>query len=178
MKNKFRLFAAAITVIALTVTSCKHIDDLTTFSVDYDTKFTVPATTVIVPFEISTPEIESGSNGEFASENTHKNRIESVYINGMVVTIDSPEGADFSFLSDVAIYVSADGVGEKKVAWKDPVPESTGGQLVLDVTDEPITEYVKADSFTYRVTFSTDETLSEDHDLNLYSDFKVKAKIF
>ncbi len=178
MKKSFKISLIATAALAITIFSCKKIDDLSSFSIDYNTEFTIPASTVIIPFEVSTPEIDADSGGEFSDENTNKSRVESVHIKEMTVTIKSPSGSDFSFLNKVEVFVKADGYDEKRIAWKDPVPQDIGATLTLDVTDESITEFVKADSFSYRVNFTTDETIPEDHVINLYSDFRVKAKVF
>jgi hypothetical protein len=92
------------------------------------------------------------------------------------LTITSPSNADFSFLKSINVYISAEGLNEVKIAWKENVPSDVT-LLSLDVTGVDLKEYIKADKFSLRLNTETDELLASDHHIDVHSAFFVDAKI-
>lgn len=159
--------------------SCDKIDELTQFHVDYTTTVTVPATSVIsLPFDMFTPDIESNSEATFSVNDTRTDLVEKVTLEELKLTLVSPETADFSFLESIEIYISADGLEETKIAWKNNIAEeATTTILELETSDEDVKEYIKKEDFQLRVNTVTDELIDEDHEIDVFADFFVDAKI-
>lgn len=166
-----------ILVSLLLVFSCKKIDKLTQFDMDYDSSVTVESTLGInVPFNIYTPDITTNSESTFESNNTHKDLIESISLKTMTMSISNPAGDDFSFLKSIEIYISADGLSDVKIAWKDDISDNTT-ELNLETSSTDLKDYVKKDSFKLKVTTTTDEVLTHDYTIDIHSVFFVDAKI-
>jgi hypothetical protein len=102
--------------------------------------------------------------------------IESVKLEEMKLTITSPAGKSFSFLKDIQLYLSAPNLPEILVAEKLNV-SSTTGELLLDVKDVELKEYLKKDKLSLRSQVLTDEMLTQSIQIKADSRFFVDAKI-
>ncbi len=157
--------------------SCDKIDKLTQFDMDIDSETTIPATFGInIPIDIWTPNIPTNSTSTFESNNTHKNLIETIVLKKMQMTIET-EGASWDFLKKIEIYISADGLDEKKIAWLDNIPREGLKEIELNTSDEDLKEYIKKDSYKLRTKTVTREIISKDTDVKIHSVFFVDAKI-
>ncbi len=165
-------------LFALALTQCDQLDKLTQFDVDYDTSVTISSTVGLdVPFEIATPEVTTNSESEFEVNDTRKDLVEEITLKKLSLMITVPDDGDFDFLNDIEVYISADGLEEKKVAWKDNIPESIGNSLDLETSDIDLQEYIKKDSFNLRIKTTTDKVITQDHEIEIHSVFHVDAKI-
>ncbi len=167
-----------IALLLLTITGCKQLDKLTQFNMDYESDITYSAgLPVNLPFNISTPDMVTNSESEFAINDTRKDLIESIKLTQAKLTITSPSGKTFSFLKDVRVYISAPNLPEVEVANKLNITNSVGGEIQLDITDTELQEYIKAEKFSLRVASTTDEVLTSQVNVHVYSNFFVDAKI-
>ncbi|MDY7394434.1 hypothetical protein UMM65_04215 [Aureibaculum sp. 2210JD6-5] len=172
-RHFFILILAVVSVI-----SCDQIDNLTKFTMDYDSSMTIPSSTGInLPFVLNTPEMESNSESEFESNNTHKDLIEDIRLRVLKLTLTSPENEDFSFLESIKIFIVADGLQELEIAYNEDVASSAGKVLDLKTIDVDIKDYIKKDKFSLRVKAVTDEVITTDHHIDIHSEFFVDAKI-
>lgn len=157
---------------------CDKIDELTKFDIEYNQKVVIPSATGInLPFDMYTPDTETNSESEFEVNDTRKDLIEEIQLKKLELKITSPDGADFSFLESIEVYISAEDVEELKIAWLDEVPETSGNKLELDTSDMDLKEYIKKDKFNLRLNTVTDEVINQDHELDVNSTFFVDAKI-
>ncbi|MCR9171029.1 MAG: hypothetical protein NXI10_00940 [bacterium] len=167
-----------ILMFALTflMTSCKK--KLTEFDIDYTSEVVVSSTFgQLVPFSLNTPEIETNSEFEFESNNTRADKVERINLTTLRLDITSPNGETFSFLNSVDIYISSPNHAEKKVAFKESIPANVGSQLTCDLVDAELQDFIKDDSFTLRLVTVTDETIPQDVTIDVYTRFRVKAKL-
>lgn len=164
--------------IILSIFGCKRIDKLTQFDMEFNETVVIPSSTGInLPFNILTPDVETNSESTFEVNDTRKDLIEEIILTSLDLTITSPSNADFSFLKSINVYISAEGLNEVKIAWKDNIPSDVKA-LNLDVTGVDLKEYIKADKFSLRLNTETDELLASDHHIDVHSVFFVDAKIF
>lgn len=165
-------------LLLLMATGCKKIDRLTQFEMALDNSVVIPSSTgVNLPLNLLTPEVETNSQQTLESNDTRKDLIEEIHLDNLTLTITSPSNGSFSFLRSIGIYISADGLPETSIAWKDSVPPSSGNTLQLDVSGNELKEYIKKDRYTLRVTTVTDELLSTDQHIDIHSVFFVNAKL-
>ena len=158
--------------------SCKEVDKLTQFNMDYISSITIPATFGIdIPIDIWTPNIPTNSETEFESNNTTKNLIEEIVMTKMSMTISSPANASFDFLKVIEIYISADGVAEKKVAWLTDIPQSGLKTIELETSSDDLKEYIKADKYKLNTKTLTRQFISQDTYIEIKNTFYVDAKI-
>lgn len=174
MKRLILIFMMA--TVAFGLSSCKK--KLTEFTIDYDSEVVVSSSFgQLVPFSLSTPEMETNSEFEFESNNTRKDKVDRIWLNNLTLTITSPSGETFSFLNSVEIFISSPNVAERKVAFKESIPSNVGTTLVCELVDVELQEYIKEETFTLRLVTVTDETIPQDVTINVYTNFSVIAKL-
>ena len=160
------------------ISSCKKVDELTKFNMNYDTSTTIPASTGInLPINLLTPDIETDSESEFAVNNTRKDLIEEIVLTKLTLNITSPANQDFGFLKSVKIFIAAEGLEEIEIARRENIPTDIGKQLELETNNIDIKDYIKKDKFNLRVNTVTDELLGSDVNIDIASRFHVDAKI-
>ncbi len=94
------------------------------------------------------------------------------------MTITNPEDGDFSFLNQIEIFITADGLPKEKVAFKYDIPNDIGKVLEMDlVPDLNLEQYIKKDEFTLDITIKTDKILLHDTDIRIDATFGIDAKI-
>lgn len=165
-------------VMTLVFAGCKKLDKLTQFRMEFDESVVIPASTGInLPFDIITPEIETDSETTFSVNDTRKDLVEEIKLEKLTLKISIPSDADFSFLNSVSVFLSAEGLTEIKVAWKENIPANIGDTLELDVTGDDLKQYLLKDSFKLRLHTITDELITSDHHIDIHSVFWVDAKI-
>lgn len=158
------------------LTSCKK--KLTDFYIDYTSQVVVSSSVgQLIPFSIETPEMETNSDFEFESNDTRKDRVNSIRLVELKLTITSPNNETFSFLNSIEVFISSPNVSEKKVAFKESIPSSVGTVLVCDLVDIELQDFIKEDRYTLRLRTITDETIPQDVNIDVYTNFKVNAKL-
>lgn len=163
-------------VVALFLGGCKK--KLTEFYIDYTSELIVQSSVQqLVPISFNTPEIESNSEFEFESNNTRKDHVKSIKLKELRLTITSPSNETFSFLNSVEIFISSPNLSEKKVAFRSDIDANVGVVLACNIEDQELQDFVKEDRFTLRVKAITDETIPQDVHIDIYTNFKVNAKL-
>lgn len=157
---------------------CNALKKLTQFRINYNADFTIPSTIGInIPLDILTPEIQTNISQELSNNNTNKDLIESVKLEEMTLTINSPQGNGLDFLNKIYIYINADGLSEKIIAYKENIPDGIGDTLKLDVTNEELKEYLKKDKIQLRANSTTDKLITQQISIKANNRFFVDAKI-
>jgi hypothetical protein len=172
MRNYILLFIT----LAL-FTSCSEEDQEVSFYIPTEIEYTIPSSSAInLPFNILTPEVETNAQAEFSSNNTRANLIKEVELSNLSFEILNPEGEDFSFLSSITVFIAAEGLPEVEVASSDNINPNTN-KLVLQTTDLNLQDYLKKETYTMRINTITDEVLTQDHRLEIKSQFFVLADL-
>jgi hypothetical protein len=162
----------------LSIYSCKEIDKLTQFTMEYTSNSTIPATFGIdIPINIWTPDIPTNSETEFESNNTAKNLIEKIVLTKLDISITSPSSASFDFLKNIEIFISADGLSEKRIAWLSDIPKTGLKTIELNTSEEDLKEFIKADRYKLKTKTVTRQLISQDTDIEIKNRFFVDAKI-
>ena len=177
MKLKILNFTALI-LLLLTNNSCRTIDKLTQFNMDFNQTVVIPSSTGLsLPIDILTPELETNSESTFEINNTSKELIEEIRLTSLTLNLTSPSGADFSFLESIRVYMNAQDLPEVEIAWSNDIPDDTGNSLTLNVSGADFQEYIKKDQFSLRCNTITDELLTSDHEIDIATSFFIDAKI-
>jgi hypothetical protein len=165
-------------VLAISLAACEQVDELTQFEMDYTTSFTIPGTIGMdIPIDLHTPEIQTNTEEQFSGQDTREDMVEEIILREMDLSIQTPSDGDFSFLNGLTIYLSAEGLEEVKVAWKESIPEDPGSTLQLETASADLKEYLFKDQFQLRLQSRTDEIIDQDHEVRVESVFHVDAKI-
>ena len=172
---RFLTLFLVIGLVGLT-SSCKK--KLTEFDIDYTSEVVISSTFgQLVPFSLNTPEIQTNSEFEFEANNTRADKVERINLRELRLNITSPNGETFSFLNSVEIFISSPNHSEKKVAFKESIPANVGSQLTCDLVDVELQDFIKDDKFTLRLVTVTDETIPQDVTVEVFTNFRVKAKL-
>ncbi len=173
---KFTLFFFFLAIFVYS--GCSKLDEFTKFDLEYSETVIVPSTAGLnLPFNLLTPDIETDTESTFAVNDTRKDLIEEILLKSLQATLTDPANGDFSFLKSVNIFLSADELPEIEVAWLNEIPANPGNFLELMTTEEDLKDYIKKDAFSLRVNTVTDELITSDHHIEIYSIFSVDAKI-
>ncbi len=165
-------------MLIFTLFSCNKIDEWTHFNLEYTSSVTIPATFgVDLPIDIWTPNIPSNSEEEFESNNTAKNLIEKVVLTALSMEIKSPETSSFDFLKTIEIYIEADGLEEKRVAWLTDIPQTGLKYIELETSVDDLQEFIKKDNYKLRTKTITRQFISHDTEVEIKNSFFVDAKI-
>ena len=135
-----------LSLLLLVCNSCKKIDQFTQFSMDFNNEIVIPSSTGIsLPINLLTPELETNSESTFEVNDTRKDLIEEIRLTSLILTLNAPDNADFSFLESISVYMNAQDLPEVEIAWEDDVPDNAGNQISLNVSNEDFKEYIKKD---------------------------------
>ncbi len=174
MKKLFFIVSA----ILLTYGSCKEIDKLTHFNMDYTSNITVESTFFVdVPFDIWTPDIPTNSETTFENNDTRTDLIEEIILTQMNMNITSPDSQTFDFLKTIEVYIDADGLDEKKIAWLLDIPQTGLKEIILEISDDDLKDYIKKDKYKLRSHTVTRQLISKSTDIEIKSSFFVDASI-
>jgi len=172
------LLTLNILLLSLGLSSCEKADELTKFDLEFNTTTTIPSTATIgLGFDLLTPPVESNTDTEFAGHGTDRDHIEDIKLKTLDLTILSPDGSNFDFLESISLFIKADGLDEIELASRSDIPNGLGTKLSLQTSNSDLQAYLKSPSFTLRVNTVTDELITEDHDINIYTVFSVNATL-
>lgn len=164
-------------IVASLLFSCKKPSQDLSFYLPITSQAVIPAGAGInLPFNINTPEIESNSASAFSGNNTRANLVNSISLEEMSMEITSPNGEDFSFLNEITVYISAEGLPESEIASISEVNENDT-LINLSTTGIQLKEYLVKDKYDMRIRTSTDEILASEHKLEIKSRFLVSATL-
>ena len=163
-------------IFSFLLLGCKN--KLTHFNLDENFEATIPSSSPVdLPFTIYTTEQTTNSEAEFESNDTRKDKIEQIILEELSIRITNPQGEDFSFLNSLEIYLSSTNQAEEKVAYLNDIPQSVGDEINCNVVGQDLQKFVKDDKIKIRLVTVTDEIITQDIDVNIYTNFFVDAKL-
>ncbi len=140
--------------------------------------FTIPSAIGInTPTLIPTPDVTTNATQNFRNNNTDVNKVKDIRLQSLTLTITSPASATFSPVRSIRIYISAPGVEEKLLAYKENIPTDIGSILNLDVTGEKMDNYVKRDTYSLRTEVITRQAVFQDTSVKAQMEFSVTADL-
>lgn len=168
-----------VSLILLTVLfSCDKIRKLTEFDIEYESFVVIPSSMGInLPFNLYSPDIETNSEANFEINDTRKDYVHTIYLNELFLSIAYPANANFNFLKSIRIYISAQGLPEILLASKENIEQSSLKKINLETSNVDFKNYIIKDSFSLRFHTVTREILTSDHQIKVFSSYKVKAKL-
>jgi len=162
----------------LLLTNCKLIDGWTHFEVDYSSSVTLPQDLEVNKSEDVYPDdIAADLENEVESEGYNPDKIESVELSDLYLTIDLPTGVDFSFLSSAELFMNASGLTETRVAWIDEVPTGVGNSLKMKTTSSDLKSFLKQEVVTLRLNIIINQGIASDYLIGIDTKFLVDVKI-
>ncbi len=167
----------ALAIFTFLADSCKLLDKLTQFDINYSTDFVVPTGSLVnLPIDLGQDELTTNSAQTYENNNTSTDHIKEVHLKSLALTITSPSGVNFSFLKSAQIFLSASGLPEKMVASIDN-NTSTSTTINLTPTGDDLKDYLAKSSFTLREVVTTKNTPTQDIHIRADAVFSVQGKI-
>jgi hypothetical protein len=158
--------------------SCDILSQFTQFELPFNSSVTIPGNTGInLPFDITTPQIPTNFKQNFEDNGTEKELIEKILLKSLQLKLTQPADGDLDFLSNLEIFMLADGLPETKVAWKSVAAMAGAKVLNLDLGETNLKDYVSTDWFQLRLHTLTDQPISQDQIIDIASVFLIDAKI-
>lgn len=151
---------ATITILSLLLFSCSNVlDNLINFDAAASTSFTFPTVPAVpsgfpnqnlnLPYEFTTPEINSNLNEQAGKYSSHINLITKIKLKGIVLTIDPNANLTFSFLKSIHLYISTNTNPEIELAYLDNI-NSNSNTITLIPTSNDLVNHIKASSYKIR----------------------------
>lgn len=171
-----KFFIPLVSFLIIVSSACKRIEKLTEFYIDYETYVLIEGSGGInLPFNFFSPEVKSNAEAEFAVQGSEKERAKEIRLHTMQLSIVRPNNANFNFLKEIKIFLSAEGLSEIEIAGLSDIPNNNVAILNLMVKNNNLREYIVKDQFKLRAYAVTDENVIEDIEVKIYSNFFVKA---
>lgn len=177
MKSVLRIGYGVLLGSMIFFSSCKKLEDLTTFTITNTASFTIPGSGISLPGVIQTPGVQTSSDQSFANHNTSVNLVKNITLKSMDLHVTSPQGQGLGFLKSIKIYISADGQPEILLAQASDIPQSTGADLSLTTMDQSLDAYVKQSSYDLREELTFRNAPAQDTDIEAKMEFSVQAKL-
>ena len=169
-----KIFGALATALLLSGPSCKKIDELTEFDINYTTTQTVPASSVSVggTVDFMTPGIATESSSKFSANGTSSDLVSEVKVSRFAVTNES---GNLDFLNSFTVYINADGVGETQIASKTGIPDGVN-TVNADVTNANVKAHLLKDTIRLRMRVTVDNLPTADQQLKIDKTMRVSGK--
>ena len=103
--------------------------------------------------------------------------IESIKLKKLTLNLKTPVSGNFNFLNEITIFIKADGLPEQVIASASDIPEDNLRSIDIETENVELKAYIKKDSYSLRVRTTTDRIISEDHEIDIRTVFRVDAKI-
>ncbi len=174
MKNRFLL----LLVVSTFLVGCQSLSKLTQFDMPYSTSVTIPASTPLnLPFNFSTPLVETNSTQFFTSNGINKDLIDKIVLKKLEMTVSSPTNGNFNFLKSIEIYITADNLPDTKIAWLDNIPDNAPMPLELTVSQDNLQQFIEKDKFGLKIKAMTDEIITTDYKIDVKTIFMIDVKV-
>lgn len=159
----------------ITFTSCDVLDDISQFSYSLENTVTIePIATAGNTIEIISDNTPTNTTSTLDSYNTQENLVNQIYLSNCMIQVTNPNDGDFSFLSDINIYIQVSGLPDKRIAWSDTIPNERNLELIT--TEDDLKEYLFNDNYTLRIIATNDEVTTSTYEVTIHSSFDINAQ--
>ena len=156
---KTKKYSLIIILLALSIFSCNAVDNLLTFNISANTSLTFPTLPTLpagvpnenlnLPFETTTPEINSSFSDQLNNGNSSLDLVSKVKLKEIKLTIDPSLNISFGFLKSINLYISTTTNPEIEIGYLDNIVSTTNTINLIPTTSE-LVKYVKAPTYKIR----------------------------
>ncbi len=169
---------AVLSLAIICLASCKKADKVAQFTVTDKTELKIVAGAAAQsPFDLYTPPVFSQASKELTFNNSKVEMLESVILKEFRMVISQPLGKSWEFLKNIEVYIDADQLPEKKIAFEAEIPDHINTTLLLKTEDVQLTEYLKKGTYIIKTRLITDQDIAQDIDVIITTKFAVDAKV-
>lgn len=165
--------------ITLFLFSCAKEKENSTFSYDFESEFTFPATsTVNIATSRYSGNLNTNSEDKFADNDTRAELVQYINADDISLGLVSPSSESFDFAKNIKVFIDAEGVDEKLIASFNDIPEEASRALDLNVVASDFQEYLKAEQIVFRINIENRRTVPQDITLRLDASFNGRADVY
>ncbi|MBC7426320.1 MAG: hypothetical protein H7321_07275 [Bacteroidia bacterium] len=172
----------ALLAIVYSYSGCKKLKEkFTEFDIPVSGVYPVPIDSVLgVMKTYTTIDFQTTLDDELLKRNSSKNLIESGKLTHMemnIIRYDTSVKTQYGFIEEIKVYIDADGLGKTFVGAKSPVPSNAGLQVVFDIDDVELKEYLKRESFRLIIETILREPIKQITPMQFKSNYHIRAKL-
>lgn len=162
--------------------SCKKVNKLTQFDINYSNKVTVPAATYTinvpgdttsVPAEFNTPIIPTDAANKFNAQKTSVKLIDEIKLTRLNISVAT---GNLDAIKSIAVYLKSSELGDQLIAHKSNIPAGSTS-IVADVEDVNIKEYIFKESMQFKVVARMKLASRPEQELKMDETLHVKATL-
>jgi len=171
------LLSGVVVIMIVIISGCNLLDNLTKFNIDYSNQFTIPqGVPANIPYDLYTPRFPTNSAQYFNDNKTNPDLIEGCILKSAVASIIPPSNDDLSFIQSIHIFIIADALPQRELAYKENITGVTD-TLKLDIVENELIDYIKKDSIGLLIQLYTNRVNTDDITTKMQMQFQVDAKI-
>lgn len=175
--NKFMKKILILSFLIFSLWSCEKLDKYTQFTLDSHATLTVLRNTPTqTPVALATVDLPINSE-IFDDYNTSTNLIEKASIKKIDLQLTNPSAANFNFLTDIELYIEAEGLPKLRMAWKNNLPNNDTQTIELNNLSDNLSEYLKNNHPKITAIIKTDEPLNESMQLDVHFSFYIDSQL-
>ncbi len=173
-----KIITSGLLIYILTVlSSCEKAKVDISFNLDAaNIYFVIEQNTTQGNLTFATTSFTSDLQAKLDENNASIDDVESIELTAASFKMINPGSQNFDIVDKANAYLSASGIAEIKVAYKDPVPDGVT-QFSLDVESVNLKDYLKQSTVTFRASGFTNAPNVERDSLQAMLTFKIKAKV-
>ena len=175
-----RVLSTTLALLIFTLLSgCSKENKGVTFTYTLNAETVIPSSTGInLPINILAPDLTTNSGGTFEANQTTPALVRDIKMKQLELKIKSPNQTTFDFLRSIRIYMNADGLAEREIAWATDIPENGARSLLLTTDLETnFKDYIVKERVSLRVQATTRQLLTSDTRLEILPTFEVRASL-
>lgn len=174
---KLYLIAFVVMAGALIISSCEKTKVDVEFKLDVaNIYFNIDTTSLSGDISFATTTFNSELQKKLDENNANMDEVESIEISSASFTMINPGTQNFDPIDKVYAYLSASGLSEVRVAYRDPVPDGVT-VFALDGDAGNYKEYLKQSVVTFRASGFTNAPNVERDSIQAKITFKIQAKV-
>lgn len=159
--------------------ACDKVNDLIKFGFNIRNEFTLPPNIPInTPFNLPAIPMDYNAEEAFKDNGTRADLVKEITLEYIKLNITEPIGQDFTFVKDIELIFSKDGMDDMLVAWIYDVPDNVGQELTLDVVSQNLDAYLKDDGCKIKLKVTTDKLTTKEIKISSDIRIRVTANIF
>ena len=161
--------------VLIPFTSCNSLDDISQFSYNLENTISIePVSTTGSTVAITSETTPTNIATTLTNYNTQESLVDQIFLNNCILQINSPSDGNFSFLSDISIYIQVTGLPDKIIAWSATIPNENNLELIT--TEEDLKDYLFHDDYTLYIIAHNDEAITDTYEVIIQTNFDINAQ--
>ena len=150
-----------LTIIAIVLISCKKIDKLTNFYFDISQEITFytgdePGSTI----DVWTFNVLENRDTLYKENNSNVYGTNRIAISKMKLSSSDTLDNNMEYIESIEVFITANDMQEKKIAWLDKLPEEIKTSISLDFSDDDLKDYIVDKDYAKNIRIINKSTIN------------------